>query len=41
MAIGEELVRNGGRGDLRARVYFRTDSQALTLVKLFARAVDR
>ena len=38
LAIGEELVRNGGRGDLRVRVYFRTENQTLTMVRLFAKA---
>ena len=41
LAIGEELVRNGGRGYLRVRVYFRTDAGTLTMVRLFARAEGR
>ena len=41
LAIGEELVRNGGRGHLRVRVYFRTENQTLTMVRLFAKAKDR
>ena len=41
LAIGEDLARNNRR-DVRprARVYFRTESQTLTMVRLYSRAAD-
>ena len=40
-ALGETLVRSGRRSDLRARVYFQHPNQPLSMVRLYAKAVDR
>jgi hypothetical protein len=40
-AIGETLVRSGSRSDLRARVYFQHPNQPLSMVRLYAKAIDR
>tara|TARA_R110002124_G_scaffold114535_12_gene269266 strand:+ start:5178 stop:5402 length:225 start_codon:yes stop_codon:yes gene_type:complete len=40
-AIGEVLVRSGRRADLRVRVYFQHPDQALSMVRLYAKAIDR
>jgi hypothetical protein len=40
-AIGETLVRSGRRSDLRARVYFQHPNQPMSMVRLYAKAVDR
>ena len=40
-AMGESLVRSGRRSDLRARVYFQYPGQALSMVRLYAKAIDR
>ena len=39
--LGEELMRGGHPRDLRARVYFKTDGQPLTMVRLYSKAVQR
>lgn len=40
-ALGESLVRSGHRRDLRARVYFQHPGQVLSMVRLYAKAIDR
>ena len=40
-AIGEQLVRSGRRSDLRVRVYFQHANQPLSMVRLYAKAIDR
>ena len=40
-AIGETLVRSGRRSDLRARVYFQHPNQPISMVRLYAKAIDR
>jgi hypothetical protein len=40
-ALGEALVRSGRRSDLRARVYFQHPNQPMSMVRLYAKAVDR
>lgn len=40
-AIGEQLVRSGRRSDLRVRVYFQHAGQPLSMVRLYAKAIDR
>lgn len=40
-AIDEVLVRSGRRGDLRVRVYFQHPGQAMSMVRLYTKAVDR
>jgi hypothetical protein len=40
-AIGEVLVRSGRRSDLRVRVYFQHPGQAISMVRLYAKAIDR
>jgi hypothetical protein len=40
-AIGEVLVRSGRRSDLRARVYYQYPEQPLSMVRLYAKAIDR
>jgi hypothetical protein len=40
-ALGETLVRSGRRSDLRARVYFQHPNQPMSMVRLYAKAIDR
>ena len=40
-ATGEVLVRSGRRSDLRVRVYYQYPEQALSMVRLYAKAADR
>ncbi|MDB5473265.1 MAG: hypothetical protein JWP99_568, partial [Devosia sp.] len=40
-AMGETLVRSGRRSDLRARVYFQHPDQPVSMVRLYAKAIDR
>lgn len=40
-AVGETLVRSGRRGDLRVRVYFQHPGQVMSMVRLYAKAIDR
>ena len=40
-AIGETLVRSGRRTDMRVRVYFQHPGQVMSMVRLYAKAVDR
>ena len=40
-AIGEVLVRSGRRADLRVRVYFQHPGQVISMVRLYAKAIDR
>jgi|TARA_R110002126_G_scaffold141936_6_gene287265 hypothetical protein len=40
-AIDEVLVRSGRRSDLRVRVYYQYPDQALSMVRLYAKAIDR
>jgi hypothetical protein len=40
-AIGEVLVRSGRRTDLRVRVYFQHPGQVVSMVRLYAKAIDR
>ena len=40
-AIGEVLVRSGRRDDLRVRVYFQRPGQVMSMVRLYAKAIDR
>ena len=40
-ALGEALVRSGRRSDLRARVYFQHPNQPLSMVRLYAKSIDR
>lgn len=40
-AIGETLVRSGKRADLRVRVYFQHPGQVMSMVRLYAKAIDR
>ena len=40
-AIDEVLVRSGRAADLRARVYFQHPGQALSMVRLYSKAIDR
>ncbi|HTN60900.1 MAG TPA: hypothetical protein VL147_05030 [Devosia sp.] len=41
LALGEYLERSGQKRDLRARVYFQTEGQPLTMVRLYSKAIDR
>ena len=40
-AIGETLVRSGRPSDLRVRVYFQHPDQPMSMVRLYAKAIDR
>jgi len=40
-AIGEQLVRSGRQSDLRVRVYYQHANQPLSMVRLYAKAIDR
>ncbi|MDP2779451.1 MULTISPECIES: hypothetical protein [Devosia] len=40
-AIGETLVRSGRKSDLRVRVYYQYSGQTLSMVRLYAKAIDR
>ena len=40
-AIGEQLVRSGRRSDLRVRVYYQHPNQPMSMVRLYAKAIDR
>ena len=40
-ATGEALVRSGRRTDLRVRVYFQHPNQPMSMVRLYAKAIDR
>lgn len=40
-AVDEVLVRSGRRGDLRVRVYFQHPGQVMSMVRLYAKAIDR
>lgn len=40
-AIGETLVRSGRPADLRVRVYFQHAGQVMSMVRLYAKAIDR
>ncbi len=40
-ALGETLVRSGRRSELRARVYFQHPNQHLSMVRLYAKTIDR
>ena len=39
--LGEVLVRSGRRSDLRARVYYQHPGQAMSMVRLYTKAIDR
>jgi len=41
LALGAQLVRSGVRKNLRARVYFQTPGQPVTMVRLYARVADQ
>lgn len=40
-ATGEMLVRSGRGSDLRVRVYFQHPGQVMSMVRLYAKAIDR
>ena len=40
-AVGEVLVRSGRQSDLRVRVYFQHPGQMMSMVRLYAKAIDR
>ena len=40
-AFGEVLARSGRRDDLRVRVYFQHPGQVMSMVRLYAKAIDR
>ena len=40
-AIDEVLVRSGRRDSLRVRVYFQHLGQAMSMVRLYSKAIDR
>lgn len=41
LALGMDLVRSGAKRDLRARVYFQHPGQALSMVRLYSKAINR
>ena len=38
IALGVQLTRSGGRNDLRARVYFQTPGQPVSMVRLYTKS---
>ena len=40
-ALGVSLFRSGSKADLRARVYYQSPGQPMTMVRLYTKAIDR
>lgn len=41
LVLGQQLVRSGAKKDLRARVYFQSAGQPVSMVRLYSKVGDR